>query len=223
MIRFILIILISFFSFKSHAEENPPIKTVVFDFGGVMVDFDLKPVLFYIAKELDMPIDDFKKAIKKEIYLLATGQLSEEDFWSQFTDKYNGSLPKNWSEKYKEFVKSYVTPRKKMYELAQTLKQKEFQVSLFSDVTKWQAGAFQELDLYKEFTPLVLSYEIKTRKPHPESYQELLQTLDQLPSQCLFIDDRIENVQQAQELGIQALQFTSYESLVKELEDLKIL
>jgi len=210
--------------FKSHASEiHPTCQTVVFDFGGVMVDFGLQDFMKSMAEELNMPIEEFKAAIKAEIPLLATGKLKEKDFWIAFSEKYNTSLPKDWSDKYREVIKRLVKPKKEMYDLVVRLKEKGYQVAMLSDVTEWQASVFQELNLYEGFDPLVLSYEINTRKPKEESYLLLLQKLNKQPSQCIFIDDRIENVEEAKKLGIQAIAFESYDKLIQALQEFHIL
>ncbi|MGD2169591.1 MAG: HAD family phosphatase [Chlamydiota bacterium] len=224
MLKLILSIFLMILPFKSHASEIPPTcQTVVFDFGGVMVDFSLQDFMKSMAEELHMPMEEFKAAIKTEIPTLATGKLKEKDFWIAFSEKYNTSLPKDWDDKYREVIKRLVKPKKEMYDLVVRLKEKGYQVAMLSDVTEWQASVFQELSLYEGFDPLVLSYEINTRKPKEDSYLLLLQKLNKQPSQCIFIDDRIENVEEAKKLGIQALTFESYDNLIQALQELHIL
>jgi putative hydrolase of the HAD superfamily len=52
---------------------------------------------------------------------------------------------------------------------------------------------------------------MKKIKPDPGIYQDLLEKYDLRAEECLFFDDREDNVEAARELGIQAVQFESYE------------
>jgi putative hydrolase of the HAD superfamily len=54
---------------------------------------------------------------------------------------------------------------------------------------------------------LFLSYQIGARKPDAKIYQHLLEILNVDGSQCLFLDDRADNVEAACAAGIQAHQF----------------
>jgi putative hydrolase of the HAD superfamily len=220
MKKLILVSLFFIMPFKSWATplNNPSPKAVIFDFGGVMADFDLNKTLSFIAKELKMPLNEFKAAIKKEINPLAKGEIDEKIFWGYFAQKYNTIIPKNWDLKYKKLIKETVKPNQKMYNLALALRNKGYKVAMLSDVTKWQAEVFYELDLYQIFKPIALSYQIKAKKPYQESYLAILNKLKLSPQECIFIDDRIENVQHAKKLKINAIHFKSYEKLQKDLK-----
>ncbi|MDN4165219.1 HAD family phosphatase [Cytophagales bacterium LB-30] len=55
------------------------------------------------------------------------------------------------------------------------------------------------------FDKLYLSYEMGKRKPDAEYFQQVLEENQLNPSQCLFIDDSIANIEGAKALGIQTL------------------
>ncbi|HCP23855.1 MAG TPA: HAD family phosphatase, partial [Dehalococcoidia bacterium] len=50
-------------------------------------------------------------------------------------------------------------------------------------------------------------------KPDPAFFQRILGGLGAPPEECVFIDDRPENVESARTLGIDALHFQSLEKL----------
>lgn len=68
-----------------------------------------------------------------------------------------------------------------------------------------------------KFDQVTLSYEIRAVKPEPAVYEHCLEGLDTPPEQTLFLDDRIENVQGAELLGIRAVQFTSRDDVLLRL------
>ena len=59
----------------------------------------------------------------------------------------------------------------------------------------------------------IVSYQVHALKPDREIYQILLGKYGLQADECLFFDDRAENVEGARTLGIQAVQVTSREML----------
>ena len=94
-------------------------------------------------------------------------------------------------------------------------------------LTNWSAETFpRALQLYNFlhwFDGRVVSGEEKTRKPHKEIYDIILNRFSLLPEETIFIDDNLRNIKAAQEVGITSIHFTSPESLNLELIKLNIL
>lgn len=55
-------------------------------------------------------------------------------------------------------------------------------------------------------------------KPDPAIYLQTCEALEVPPSESLFIDDKSENIHAAEELGLQAIQFTTIDQLRSDLE-----
>ena len=73
------------------------------------------------------------------------------------------------------------------------------------------------------FDGRVVSGEEKTRKPHKEIYDIILNRFNLLPAETIFIDDNLRNIKAAEEQGIKSIHFTSPESLNIELIKLNIM
>ena len=67
--------------------------------------------------------------------------------------------------------------------------------------------------LYKYFTAFFSSGFLNTRKPEPQIYKIALNVLHKNPQECLFIDDRIENIEEANKQGFQTIHLTNVENL----------
>lgn len=199
--------------------EQPDKPVVVFDFGGVMAEFDLRQMFEYGADAFDMSPNEFKQAIKKDIGRLTIGDIEEEEYWIQLANSNSVSLPFQWKEQYRVFIKELVCPRREMYAFLSELKTDGYRVALFSDVTAWQAEAFRELGLYQGFSPIMLSCETGTRKPRLEAYWILLKELGVEPEQCIFVDDRPENIEAARAIGIRGIIFTCFEEMRSAIEE----
>jgi len=73
---------------------------------------------------------------------------------------------------------------------------------------------------FKEFDYVCFSAEVHLAKPEAAIFQTCLDVVRSKPPECLFIDDRVENVEAARALGMQALHFTSVRDLAVAVEPL---
>lgn len=84
-------------------------------------------------------------------------------------------------------------------------------------LTNWSAEtydiALKQCPFLSWFDGIVMSGIEKTRKPHPEFYQILLDRYQVKPQECLFIDDNYRNILAAEKMGIKSIHFTSAQEL----------
>ena len=74
------------------------------------------------------------------------------------------------------------------------------------------------------FMPLidggVISYEVKSVKPEPGIYEALIGKYDLIPEECVFLDDREENVEAARQKGFHGIVVEGYEQASEALDKL---
>lgn len=94
-------------------------------------------------------------------------------------------------------------------------------------LTNWSAETFpvalEQFDFLQWFEGIVVSGVEKTRKPFPEFYQILLDRYEVVPERAVFIDDNYRNVAGAEEVGIRGIHFQSVAQLEKALHEKGIL
>ena len=109
-------------------------------------------------------------------------------------------------------------------EIAKRLKQKG--VPLYG-LSNWSAETFPyvrgKYDFFDLLDDMVISGEVGHVKPEPEIYHILLGRIDRPAQECLFIDDSLPNIQQAQRLGFDAVRFESPEQLESALQERNLL
>jgi len=71
--------------------------------------------------------------------------------------------------------------------------------------------------LRERFSVHALSFELRAMKPEPTIYQQALAMAGVTPEETFFVDDRLENVDAAARLGIDAVPFHSATQLAEEL------
>jgi len=79
------------------------------------------------------------------------------------------------------------------------------------------ANIEREFAWIHRFDVLVGSFQLHMAKPDPAIYLHTLNELDVEPAEMLFLDDKIENIEAARALGIQAILFSTVERLRSDL------
>jgi putative hydrolase of the HAD superfamily len=83
-----------------------------------------------------------------------------------------------------------------------------------AEVNAYRIHTFQ---LWRNFTAFFSSCYLGTRKPAELIYRKALEITQRAPEECIFIDDRPENLEAPRRLGMQAIQFVDTAQLRAEL------
>ena len=98
------------------------------------------------------------------------------------------------------------------------LKERGFQTGILSNMgDSVLDNMLQHFAWIEDFDVLIWSYQHNLAKPEAAIYELLLARLGTAPEETLFLDDKLENVEAARHLGIQALQFSTIEQLRQDL------
>lgn len=191
-------------------------KAVVFDWGNVLAHEDRNVVVEFMCKTLNLSEAEFETANLDKRKAVKEGR-SDVDFWIEFAIKKGMPLPINWPESYKETLKASIGADPEMFAIIKDLKEKKIQTSLLSNINDRYTKLIRDFGFYDPFEPCLLSCEIGMEKPHPEAYVALLEAIQLAPDEIVFIDDKAENVEAAQKMGIDAIVFESPTQIRKEL------
>ena len=106
-------------------------------------------------------------------------------------------------------------------EWVQDLKARGYQlyiISNYGDYTYEQTKHKMKFLSYMD--GIIFSYQQKMIKPDLEIYEKLLKDYDLKAEECVFIDDRLENIEAAQKVGYAGIQFFGYEDAKVKLEEM---
>ncbi|XP_077228131.1 haloacid dehalogenase-like hydrolase (HAD) superfamily protein [Tasmannia lanceolata] len=101
--------------------------------------------------------------------------------------------------------------------LLHSLKQKNYEMHAFTNYPIWYTMIEEKLKISTYLSWTFCSCTTGKRKPSADSYMEVLQRLGVEPSNCIFIDDRIINVEAAVQSGMVGLHFKNAASLQQDL------
>jgi len=214
------------------------IKHFIFDFGGVLVEktFVLKNLFDMMEADLKTSIPRLENPkVRKWKRSLSSGRISSQEFLEKILEKfYYPSQPQNGAllskkinlEYYVELwfdLYSQVTDfSEDMAEVIERLHHAGYTVSLMSNTHDIHAKSNLLKGFYDNFDHVFLSNEIGLIKPDLEKYKYVLNKLDTKPKRCVFIDDKIQNLVPARQLGIIVIRFESFEMFRKQLSKLGI-
>jgi len=190
------------------------IKTVIFDFGGVVATVDREKITGFIRDSFHLNPEQLQSVLKAWKEVLARGA-DEHAFWTRFAANRHLMLPDAWFDELNR-VKTFVEIPETM-QIVQALQKQGYQTVMLSNVQGYQSNAVKAFGYSHYFNPVFLSYEMGVEKPHPDAYKIVLQRLGVSPEAVLFIDNTPENVEAARKLGIESILFTQPGKLREDL------
>ncbi|MCM1178521.1 MAG: HAD family phosphatase [Clostridium sp.] len=196
------------------------IKNIIFDFGGVLLDWNPHYVFdpyFGNTEKAQWFIDN-----------ICTPQWNAAlDAGKPFSEgvKELIAVHPEWEKEIRmyhtEWLKMMGGQIEGMYEIVKGLKDNGYR--LFG-LTNWAAETFALVrDTYPVLSLLegiVVSGEEKMIKPDPEIYRILLDRYGLKAEECVFIDDTLRNTKAAEALGIKGIHLTSKDQLTKALKEI---
>jgi 2-haloacid dehalogenase len=203
---------------------NNKIDAIIFDLGGVLIDWNPSYVF-------DKMFDEEEK--KKHFF--------ENICTSDWNDKQDAgrSLRQATEElvlkhpEWKDYIEAYYGRWEEMlggpiYDTVEIFRQlKQTGKYKIYALTNWSAELFpialERYEFLHWFDGRVVSGEEKMRKPFPEFYQLILSRFHLKPQQTLFIDDNVRNAKAAENIGIKTIIFSSPSQLKNELTQIGIL
>jgi len=191
------------------------IETIIFDLGGVLVDWN--PEYVYLNE-----FNGDRKKMQWFFENICTSSWNEEQdggyLMADATEERINLFPKykklikmfygRWEEMLKGEIKGTV-------EILHKLKRKKYKLIA---LTNWSSETFpvavKKFKFLKLFDGIVVSGKVKMLKPFPEIYNYTLKKYGLIANKSIFIDDRISNVDGAIKCGIHGIQFESPKNLI---------
>lgn len=102
-------------------------------------------------------------------------------------------------------------------ELLHALKENSYEIHAFTNYPIWFEMIEEKLKLSAYLSWTFCSCKIGKQKPDPDFYSEVLRYLEVEPGSCVFIDDRIKNVEGAVNAGMVGLHFKDADVLRQDL------
>lgn len=201
-----------------------PIKAIIFDFGNVLIEWNPRYIYKHYFPDDPEGMERFLREVnfadwnlqqdKGRPFVEGTALLSQQfPHYSHLIQAYHD----RWIDSIGEPVTGTVN-------ILQQLKQVGYPLYGLSNFSAETFPYIREKhNFFDLLDDMVISGEVGHVKPEPEIYQIMLDKIGRPARECLFIDDALANIHQAQKMGFAVVHFRAPEQLEATLRDLEIL
>ncbi|MEM5777449.1 MAG: HAD family phosphatase [Candidatus Aenigmatarchaeota archaeon] len=199
------------------------IKAIIFDFGGVCFYPGNSSQLLLEAifrsklpkiKLISIFFSTKRNEIKKLVDKFNEAKLNEDDLFREIKriTRYNFS-----ERDLKKQIIDLNKPIKPVIEILEKLKNR-YKLCLLTNNNSWLDEINEKHRFYQYFDVIINSYNVKVAKPNRKIFEIALSKLKFKPNECIFIDDKKENVLAAEEYGINSIKYKNPKQLIKDLK-----
>lgn len=195
------------------------IKNIVFDVGNVLVEWDPGKALHDLGIDGDIMDAVLDATVRSDVWNESDrSTLSDEELLSRMignAPQYEREIKLLW-----DHVQLAIWQFHYSRPWIDQLKKNGYHVYILSNYSKHAyEKTIDALSFLEDVDGALFSYEVHQVKPEPEIYRSLLQKFHLNAAECVFLDDRKENIEAAKQQGISSIQFHSYEQAVLELQE----
>lgn len=203
-----------------HGKEKKMINTIIFDLGNVLVRFVPMDFLNKLGYKGEMVERMFEAVINNDIWVEFDRGVLEEDEVRKSLIKKHDELESEINRAFKNLhgiiVKADYTEK-----WIENLKSRGYQVLFLSNLSKkLYSECIDELAFLQKMDGGILSFQAKMIKPEDDIYEKIIRDYTLNPNECIFIDDRVENVEAAKRNGFNGIVFKNYENAREELDSI---
>lgn len=193
-------------------QVNNEVNVIFFDAGGVLFDTFVRgdERVTNLLMERGYPKNKIEDAIhkaKQTELSFVTNWNEEEDYFK----RYYGTIAKELGESDLTYELLYFAHYARNCELFPEVKDvldvlsKKYRLAVISNAMPSMDWVFDRLGIRKYFETFILSAIVQAEKPAPAIYTIALKQLDARKEESIFIDDKLENIEGSESVGIRGL------------------
>jgi len=203
---------------------SPTIKAIIFDYGNVLLDWN--PRLVY-HRYFPNDAEGMENFLHEVNFMEWNAQQDRGRTFKEGVADLSAKFPQ-----YAYLIQAYhddwvVSIGGAYWETVEIMKQLKQAGYLLYGLSNWSAETFPyaraKYDFFELLDDMVISGAVGFVKPEPEIYQIMLDKIQRPAQECLFIDDSLPNINQANTMGFATIHFQSPIQLEDELKRLEIM
>jgi len=200
---------------------------ICFDLGGVVIELEFERFFKDVItiSPLNKPDSLLLLEFWRQSDIYHQGKITDDEFYHQTCELLQiCSLTQEVF--YDSFNSVIANFNKEMIDLIKTLKQsKKYKIFALSNINSshWDYLSKRDSGFYQLFDKCILSFRVHMTKPDPRIFQLIIKEASCKPENILYIDDGLNNIRSARELGIHAIHYTGVNNLKEEFKKLHVL
>ena len=202
---------------------SKPLPAFVFDFGGVLIDWDPR----YLYRKLFNGDGDGIEEFFARVGFFEWNINQDRGYpFSEAVADLSSLHPEDehliraYHLRYEESIQGPIGPT---VSILRSLKQSGYPLYALSN---WSAEKFAlvrpRYEFFDWFDDILISGEVKLAKPDPRIFSLLLDKIGRAASECIYIDDSFENVEVSKQMGFRPIHFKSAVQLERDLAKMGI-
>lgn len=200
------------------------ISCVLFDLGGVIVNWHNSWFIQEVSEELQIDPKELSKEFERNLADISTGRIVEKEFWHKIGKELESIKLMNFEASLLDKIfRKHVSLNNPMIELSRNLTQKGITVGILSNTEHVTYSVVEDLLSLDHFKHKFLSYKIGHLKPEPEIYRHVIENIPFQKEELFFIDNLKSNVESARLEGIDSVQYSNFNELLSECKSRKLL
>jgi putative hydrolase of the HAD superfamily len=189
---------------------------IIFDYGGVLVHDQTQQDRARLAQVAGVPVSRFNELYWANRCDYDKDLVTGAEYWTSVARNAGVTLTPEAIDELTELDStSWMNFDSPMWEWVAQLRAAGKRLAMLSNMPRDLGSKLKtRTNRLNSFDQVTLSYEVRAAKPDPVIYEHCLEGLSVAPEKALFFDDRIENIQSAESLGIHAIQFTNRDDVL---------
>lgn len=197
------------------------IKVILFDIGGVLVDWDgVSPLIDLTGGRLSS--EEARKFWFKSQWVskFETDKCTPHEFAVGVISELGLSIsPETFIQHFKSWDRGLFPG---VSEMLNNLRPNHILACLSNNNRLYMDSLIERYELDKKFQYFFISYQTGLMKPSKNAFENVLQEIGVSPFEVVFFDDNIECVETAKQMGIKAYKVSGVEQITECLEFLKL-
>jgi putative hydrolase of the HAD superfamily len=196
-----------------------PVKAVLFDYGMVLSAPPDPAAWARMLSVTNLSEEQFHRGYWAHRHAYDRGDLTAESFWNHAAASTHAFLtPEQLAALIAADVDYWSTLNPPMLAWARSLQQARIPTGILSNMPgPMETGLRARYPWIDEFTHNTWSHSLNLAKPEPAIYLHAAEGLRTAPANILFLDDRLENIEAALAVGMQAIHYTTHAAFVNEM------
>ena len=193
-----------------------PVRAVIFDFGGVLCFHPDEQRWRRAAETAGLPVAEFMSAFWAHRIRYDAGLCEPADYWRAVANTAGVRIE---DQRIPELVRIEIELwnqyDSRVLAWAGQLRAAGYRTAILSNLPRPLGEELRATPGFLDpFDHLTFSYELQKVKPQPEIYLDAIRGVGVEPAEALFLDDRPDNVEGAQAVGMKALLYSTWEDFV---------